>query len=58
MAAAPRAFLVPQTVMHRHAGFALALRALGHCLNPHIGGLELQLRHVRVNHHEVLLCEH
>ena len=46
--------------MHRHAPLALTLRAIRVCRVQRVraaGGLQLQLRHMLVDHHEALLGE-
>jgi hypothetical protein len=58
-AAAPWATLLPQPAVHGHVTRAFARGAFGirrmQCVNA--GGLQLQLRHVGVDHHELLLVE-
>ena len=57
-AAAARAFLVPQTMVHRHAPSALALWVCRMEPMHAGGGLKLQLRDGCVDDREALLCEH
>src|SRR5215831_4622052 len=56
---APRTFLVPEAVMHRHAPLALTGRAACVCRVQSMhagGGLQLRLPDRGVDHREALLC--
>jgi len=55
VAATPRAFLVAQSMVHRHATLTRTLWALGIGLSSHAGGLQLKPRNVLVDDHEALL---
>jgi hypothetical protein len=57
LAPAPWAFLVPQSVVHWHAGLPLALRAFHVIRGPHVIGLQFELGNVLVHHHDFLLVE-
>src|SRR5262249_32258103 len=58
-ATAPRACLVSEAVMHRHAVAAPALGAFGvFRVQGPCAGDGFQLEHVCIDHRESLLCEH